>query len=1356
MSEESQQLVASDGGIQTVVPQSTAVSPQIVYLDFDGAATSYNGELLTINDVVVEDSGFDSESITLIVIALNDHFGDDVVFTAELPQTDEYSTIYVGVTSAFEEYGDFLGIAETLDSGNQNHNDNAFVLLNSTASTELVTSVIAHETEHIVGELTHGSGALNAYAEENISIVYINADYHNLLYDHIYNHARLDADILDIIDPGLVLNGIAPISRCSECASYPVKVINATNFLFSAGYNVNGINIVNGAKMFVSSGGTATNIGNGSGAVTEVFSGGKLVNFTVAQGGLLIMHNNAAISGFMNLNGMVSAESNAIVDFSVNMLTDSSSVLVNGLDALSSVDQFTCTVKADQAPGNYRLASNASLSKTITLKTTNNVEIGELSINKTLLFDGKYYSLFVQNTDLTLSVIDNVVEEIPDEVYEWLAHTIAYMNLSIGAKVSHNGFYFKVYDVVHDAASGLDALCVIREDEKGNSLDEGVMLLRGTEGRIADIMSDLNANSIGANQVAAGLPTLQSWISELNQLGIEKIDFTGHSLGGALAQQFASRLGGRNLITFQSPGVNMVDLGAQAITGRVKHYVNRGDIVSLAGFSYVQGDYSLSLLSSLRFPAVNIRTLFSAISFLADMHTNNALAISNNYLDGTSNELSSGSFGYIARKNNEDNYIFDISYAKLALVMSLGNIKVANLFTSRESVEGVRGIVAQIIDILSNGAVESGKSVTFVVEAGVVALAATIISGGKVVGIAGKGIVKYLISQSVWSFKNEVPLFEPSNLGDPDIYEVYLDNDRNPDLLFNCATQKFLPIVSQLAYTGIIQQMNMAGGGLFTVSTRSPFVARSGDDDDAWNCLLLPNFSLSERFAIASIVSSNNVALNAADVIKNDKLMILDNTAVSYNINYSIDQTITSETGLFFLPPEITKQTDDAVFYLCDIDASGTSFTVHVSTNTGNYTENISMMETDVAGIFTGTVSLSQIQFTEFDDLLIFQYDDASNVAGVSESVISTIELRDYLDYRFFKQMKKTGYELSWRSVSELEEYKIEFSYNGFDTILEKQISLNKIDVFSSMPSLSWRITTTEEDVYSEEKLVNENALDVQSINWQAETNGSFDFFIAYTSGIWTDEYRARHQGVLGEWDGTSERVCLEGFNRFNDFYAGSADANMLCLTDDENGDALFVDDIYSAFPEGLDAQARIAKINEIRAGAGNDLIDLTSQRFEYVGDGVTVKGGLGDDVVWANRGDNWLFGDAGNDRLVGANGNDVIVGGCGDDSLHGGGGEDIFAFGGDWGNDVVEQLADGKITLWFDEGASAYWDAANLTYFDGANRVQVSGVTAENVTLKFGDDGSEQYAKLLESGAFDEFSSERIFENKNTRGMLA
>ena len=203
----------------------------------------------------------------------------------------------------------------------------------------------------------------------------------------------------------------------------------------------------------------------------------------------------------------------------------------------------------------------------------------------------------------------------------------------------------------------------------------------------------------------------------------------------------------------------------------------------------------------------------------------------------------------------------------------------------------------------------------------------------------------------------------------------------------------------------------------------------------------------------------------------------------------------------------------------------------------------------------------------------------------------------------------------------------------------------------------------------------------------------------------------------------------------------------------------MFVDDIYSDLPGTLEEQqARIAQINEIRAGVGDDIIDLTSQRFEYVGNGMTVRGGLGDDTIWANNGDNWLFGDAGNDRIVGASGNDVIVGGSGNDSLNGGGGDDIFAFGGNWGQDNVEQLATGKVTLWFKDGDETKWNDQTLTYTDGDNSVKVSGVALENINLKFGDDNGnaiERKAELSAAGAFDEFTNGKIFEDKN-RGMLA
>ena len=262
-----------------------------------------------------------------------------------------------------------------------------------------------------------------------------------------------------------------------------------------------------------------------------------------------------------------------------------------------------------------------------------------------------------------------------------------------------------------------------------------------------------------------------------------------------------------------------------------------------------------------------------------------------------------------------------------------------------------------------------------------------------------------------------------------------------------------------------------------------------------------------------------------------------------------------------------------------------------------------------------------------------------------------------------------------------------------------------------------------------------------------AETNGFADVMFGRATGVWNANYRAGHVSLPGE------KAKLKGRNQIGDLFFGSDDASILLLTDDANGDVFFLDDIYSAFPEGMDAPARLAKIDEIQAGAGTDVVDLTSTRFEYVGGGLTVHGGAGDDVIWANSGDNLLFGDGGNDRIVGAAGNDVIAGGAGADSMHGLCGDDLFVFGGNWGSDTVEQLADGKVTLWFAEGDASKWDAATLTYSDGANSVKVTGVT--DVTLKFGDDGSQQYQDLLAAGAFADSTSENIFTDKN-KGMLA
>ena len=175
---------------------------------------------------------------------------------------------------------------------------------------------------------------------------------------------------------------------------------------------------------------------------------------------------------------------------------------------------------------------------------------------------------------------------------------------------------------------------------------------------------------------------------------------------------------------------------------------------------------------------------------------------------------------------------------------------------------------------------------------------------------------------------------------------------------------------------------------------------------------------------------------------------------------------------------------------------------------------------------------------------------------------------------------------------------------------------------------------------------------------------------------------------------------------------------------------------------ESADQLARLEQIDEIRAGAGNDVVDMTSSRFDYWGGGVTIYGGEGDDVIWAISSDNILFGDAGEDSIIGGTGADCIIGGSGNDTLHGGGGEDIFCFGSNWGEDTIEQLAGGKVTLWFESGSLDNWDEKNRIYTDGKNQLTVT--VACDIELKFGGDDS-----ALPEGCFAGSASGKIFESK-------
>ena len=407
-------------------------------------------------------------------------------------------------------------------------------------------------------------------------------------------------------------------------------------------------------------------------------------------------------------------------------------------------------------------------------------------------------------------------------------------------------------------------------------------------------------------------------------------------------------------------------------------------------------------------------------------------------------------------------------------------------------------------------------------------------------------------------------------------------------------------------------------------------------------------------------------------------------------------------------------------------------------------------------GVYTLTMSVGDRLFVEGDANL-----DQNQVNAYSITVIPDEETPVVLS-----NLNGTKDGASWKASEVDHLFRAEYSTDDFEHVLSVQTSGWGFDT-PELPegTYQWRVKVLADvdeagnaigedgEWFSGNEIVSDNTPGAPKIV-QSNADGNTDMFFASPTGTWNRTYCAKHVGSLDGWTGTNEIVSAKGKGRIQDLFFGSADVNTLYLTDSENGDALFVDDVYTGSPEGIEEKtARLFQISEIYAGAGDDIVDMTSPRFAYTGDLTAIHGGDGNDVIWANSGDNQLFGDAGDDRIIGSSGYDFIVGGIGNDRMHGGGGDDIFTFCENWGTDTVEQLEDGSVLLWFASGSEENWDESTLTYKDGDNSVTVSGVTADQITLKFGNDWSMLYTDVELAGGFLDFSSQRIFEES---GILA
>ena len=1286
MSEESQILVASGSGIQTVVPQLAATAPQIVYLDFDGAETSYyNPDLdIAIDNIVVEDSGFDSESITLIIDALNEQFGDDVVFTADLPtDTDAYSTIYVGVTSAFDGYGSFHGLAETIDSGNQIRDDNAFVFLNSAVATEFVTSVIAHETEHIVSGMEHGGEGLERYAHTYI----------------IENGEKIgpgwleDGDRMIIKDGGSaehmqIFCGVN-VSVCSGGFAYNTFLQNGASMSVDNGgiasyttlegmMSVNGmaVNTDGAGSMFVFGGGTATSTHLYTGGTLHVVNDGTANNTTVDGGTLYVDHfgtaNNTTVSSggtlYVDYDGRlkgslqiasgatVSVESGAIMEFTVAEQENASIALFNHYDYLQGAENaiYTIIVKEDQAIGQYALADFASAFNetiTVTVMTTSYTILGNLTVGSSFEHDSKLYHLLLDGNTLVLDIPDITppVITLEGDTTTTLQSASLTASANEAADISFNTVSSE-YDGAWTNYTG--ALTVT---------DNGTWYFKAIDaaGNIGTASITFNnIKSMGPEIELTGDNTTPLQSTTLTATTEEGVDIY-YSPDGKFWAKYDGEIEITTNCTWYFKATDAFgNVGTNSIT--FNNIDTMAPVITLTGENTAPSQATMLTAST----EAGLDIFYSTDNATWTKYTDSIEVTVN----GTWYFKATDVVGHVGTNS----------------------ITFNNIDTTAPVIELTGDNTTPLQSTTLTAATEEGVDIYYSPD--------------------GKFWAKYdgeieITTNCTWYFK------ATDAAGNVGTNSITFNNITTPAPGHTPPDDTEPPIINLSGDTTTPLQKTT-----LTATTEEGVDIYYSPDGKFW----------AKYDGEIEITANCTWYFKATDAAGNTGTaqITFENIDTTAPILSNIDISAPNESGLAAITVEANETLSKLEYSWKEgewLDAS--DGTISVAEN-----GSVQFRLTDLAG----NVSVTD-----------------SYVVEAFNAKVTTIETVTTDD----------GAVISWIDDGTAiwsKNYDIAIGSNAGIINLTNVLAGGVELLNTPSGEMAISVKPSQSDIWTDAGSVNvQNEHEATSQYIVAEDNGLADVIFASALFEWNGNYQAQHVGA-GEWNGTGETAALAGKNAISDIFAGSDDASILLLTDDTNGDALFIEDIYSAFPEGFDAQARLAKIDEIRAGAGDDVIDLTSQRFDYVGGGMTVKGGLGDDVIWANNGDNTLFGDAGNDRIVGAGGNDVIVGGVGNDSMHGGGGEDIFAFGGDWGIDSVEQLENGKVTLWFDEGSIDKWDASTLTYRDGDKSVVVNGVAAENISLKFGDDGSEQYGKLLEMGAFDEFSSERIFENNNKRGTLA
>lgn len=192
-------------------------------------------------------------------------------------------------------------------------------------------------------------------------------------------------------------------------------------------------------------------------------------------------------------------------------------------------------------------------------------------------------------------------EEIPDHhiFMEYVAHHLSYNPGAIFApehrEVIQNAGYDPATSLIRRGQKGFLGIVMMPQAERGDLLP--IMSIRGTVPGIksenrATISTDFDLAQVGDSQYNRNLDLIKEMIEEAGG----KVNITGHSLGGAMAQIItANHIDSiAELVSFQAPGVSF---GTRELFNQtdpdsrpdITHHISNNDIVDDAGRGHLPG-----------------------------------------------------------------------------------------------------------------------------------------------------------------------------------------------------------------------------------------------------------------------------------------------------------------------------------------------------------------------------------------------------------------------------------------------------------------------------------------------------------------------------------------------------------------------------------------------------------------------------------------------------------------------------------------------------------------------------------------------------------------------------------------------